>query len=169
MRKIITLTCAACIASMMISCFPSATDLNKEDYGSRPETKPAPAPALADLAGPGQKVTVAPAQTTTAQPTAAVKTTTVPAAPQKGLDGQALLSKSDCLVCHKLHEKSIGPAYDKVAMKYEPTDANIAMLADKVIKGGTGVWGAMPMTPHTNLPLVEVKAMVKYILSVKAE
>ena len=170
MRKIITLICAGFIASTMISCFPSPNDLNKEDYGSRPATKPAPTPALADIAGAGQKFTVA--APTTMPPATNTKATVAPttkAPAQKALDGQALLSKSDCLVCHKLHEKSIGPAYDKVAQKYESTDANIAMLADKVIKGGTGVWGAMPMTPHATLPVEEVRAMVKYILTVKAE
>jgi len=165
MRKIEKLICAGFIAGAMVSCSPPSTDLNKEDYGTRPEPKAAPTPALADIVGSGQKV---PAATVTAAATTTAPAATKPAA-QKGLDGQALLSKSDCLVCHKLHEKSIGPAYEKVAMKYESTDANIAMLADKVIKGGTGVWGAMPMTPHTNLPVEEVKAMVKFILSVQAE
>jgi len=165
MKKITTLFCAGFIATTLISCFPSSTDLNKEDYGSRPEVKAAPAPSLADMAGAGQKFTPA---TTPAVSTPTV--TTAPAIksePKKELDGQALIAKSDCLVCHKLHEKAIGPAYDLVAKKYEPTDANITMLAGKVIKGGTGVWGAMPMTPHADLALEDAKAMVKYILSVK--
>ncbi|HCN83750.1 MAG TPA: cytochrome c class I, partial [Sphingobacteriaceae bacterium] len=45
-----------------------------------------------------------------------------------------------CLVCHKLNEKLIGPAYSDVAKKYPSTPANINMLADKIIKGGSGVW-----------------------------
>jgi len=90
-------------------------------------------------------------------------------AAKAALNGEALLAKSDCLVCHKLHEKSIGPAYDQVALKYKPTDANITMLADKIIKGGTGVWGDMPMAPHPALGVEDAKAMVKYILTVKAE
>ena len=90
-------------------------------------------------------------------------------APKAALNGEALLATSDCLVCHKLHEKSIGPAYDLVAAKYKPTDANITALADKIIKGGAGVWGDMPMTPHPTLKVDDVKAMVKYILTVKPE
>ena len=80
---------------------------------------------------------------------------------QKGL---ALIAKSDCLTCHKVREKLIGPAYADVAAKYETTDANISMLASKVIKGGQGVWGAIPMTPHPQLSEADAQQMVKYIL-----
>lgn len=80
---------------------------------------------------------------------------------QKGL---ALVAKSDCLTCHKIKEKLTGPAYQDVANKYESTDANIEMLAKKVIKGGSGVWGAIPMTPHATLSEDDAKQMVKYIL-----
>lgn len=80
---------------------------------------------------------------------------------QKGL---ALIAKSDCLTCHKVGEKLTGPAYRDVANKYENTEANIAMLAGKIIKGGTGVWGQIPMTPHATLSEDDAKQMVKYIL-----
>jgi cytochrome c len=80
---------------------------------------------------------------------------------QKGLE---LVAKSDCLTCHKVSEKLTGPAYKDVAMKYESTDENIKLLAEKIIKGGTGVWGAIPMTPHAQLSEDDAKQMVKYIL-----
>jgi len=80
---------------------------------------------------------------------------------QKGLE---LIAKSDCLTCHKVNEKLIGPAYRDVAAKYENTDANVALLASKVLKGGSGVWGAIPMTPHAALSEADAKQMVKYIL-----
>ncbi|HZX73359.1 MAG TPA: c-type cytochrome [Cyclobacteriaceae bacterium] len=99
--------------------------------------------------------------------TAATKTT--PAAKKEELNGEALIAKSDCLTCHQMHVKVIGPAYDKVAQKYEATPENIAMLSKKIIEGGTGVWGAFPMTPHATLKEEEVKAMVKFILTVKPE
>jgi cytochrome c len=83
---------------------------------------------------------------------------------QKGLE---LVAKSDCLTCHKVSEKVTGPAYRDVAAKYEATDANIAMLASKVIKGGSGNWGAIPMTPHATLSEADAKQMVKYILLLK--
>ena len=83
---------------------------------------------------------------------------------QKGL---ALIAGSDCLTCHKTSEKLIGPAYKDVAAKYEATESNIKMLASKVIKGGTGVWGAIPMTPHPQIKEEDAEAMVKYVLLLK--
>ena len=83
---------------------------------------------------------------------------------QKGL---ALVATSDCLTCHKINEKNIGPAYKDVAAKYENTDANIKMLAAKVIKGGGGNWGPVPMTPHPQLKQEDVEQMIKYILILK--
>jgi len=79
----------------------------------------------------------------------------------------SLIAGSDCLTCHKVEEKVTGPSYREVANKYESTDANIEMLAGKVIKGGTGVWGQVPMTPHDSLKLDDAKTMVKYILALK--
>lgn len=83
---------------------------------------------------------------------------------QKGLE---LVAKSDCLTCHKISEKLTGPAYKDVAAKYEATDENINMLAAKIIKGGSGVWSAIPMTPHPTLSEADAKQMVKYILLLK--
>ncbi len=82
--------------------------------------------------------------------------------------GKQLLAKSDCLTCHKEQVKVIGPAYADVAKKYEPTPANISYLTDKVISGGSGVWGQIPMAPHPNLSKGDVTAMVNYILSIKS-
>jgi len=81
--------------------------------------------------------------------------------------GKALISTSDCLTCHKLDVKIVGPAYKDVAAKYKPTDENVAMLAKKVIEGGSGNWGPVAMSPHPNLATADVKKMVKYVLSVK--
>ena len=81
--------------------------------------------------------------------------------------GLALVAGSDCLTCHKVSEKVIGPAYKDVAAKYENTDANIKMLAAKVIKGGGGNWGPVPMTPHPQLKQEDVEQMIKYILLLK--
>ena len=83
---------------------------------------------------------------------------------QKGLE---LIGKSDCLTCHKVSDKNIGPAYKDVAAKYENTEENVKMLAGKIIKGGQGVWGAIPMTPHSSLSEADAEQMVKYILLLK--
>jgi cytochrome c len=91
------------------------------------------------------------------------------AAPKAELNGEALMAKSDCMACHQLHTTVIGPAYDKVAAKYKATEENIKMLSEKIINGGTGVWGTMPMTPHPTLKPEEARAMVKYILTIKPE
>ena len=78
--------------------------------------------------------------------------------------GLALIAANDCLTCHKVDEKVTGPAYREVANKYENTDANVKMLAEKVIKGGSGNWGNVAMTPHPALSEDDAEAMVKYVL-----
>lgn len=83
---------------------------------------------------------------------------------QKGL---ALISQSDCLTCHKVSEKLTGPAYQDVANKYSGSDTAIAYLTKKIIHGGSGVWGTIPMTPHPLLAEADVQQMVKYILLLK--
>ncbi len=79
--------------------------------------------------------------------------------------GAALIGKSDCLGCHKEHEKLIGPAYADVAKKYNSDDVD--KLADKIIKGGAGSFGDIPMTPHPSLSVDDAREMVKYILTIK--
>ena len=81
--------------------------------------------------------------------------------------GEKLINKSDCIGCHNKVNKIIGPSYTDIAKKYPATEKNINYLADKIIKGGTGVWGTMPMTAHSTLKPADAKLMVKYILSLK--
>lgn len=84
---------------------------------------------------------------------------------QKGI---ALVASNDCLTCHKIDEASTGPAYRDVAAKYAGADdAQISALADKIIKGGSGNWGSVPMTAHDGLSKDDAKAMVKYVLLLK--
>ncbi len=94
--------------------------------------------------------------------------TTTPAVTTGQFDkGLEMIGALDCTTCHKISEKNIGPAYTDVALKYEATEANIDSLAHKVIHGGTGVWGQIPMTPHPTLSLDSAREMVKYILSLR--
>lgn len=81
--------------------------------------------------------------------------------------GKQLISKSDCMSCHVEKSKIIGPSYLDIANKYPHTPENIALLADKIIKGGQGVWGEIPMTAHPQLSQADAEEMVNYILSVK--
>lgn len=111
-----------------------------------------------------------------ATPAAPADTAAAPAAPAaeapataaaSGKDGKALIEASDCRTCHQDAAKVIGPAYVDVAKKYPNTAANVKMLAGKVIAGGKGVWGEIPMTPHPNVSQEDAEAMVTYILSMK--
>ena len=82
-------------------------------------------------------------------------------------DGKALIAGSDCRTCHKDDQKLIGPAYQDVAKKYENNAKNVKMLAEKVLQGGQGNWGEIPMAGHPNLSVDDASAMVEYILSMK--
>ena len=81
--------------------------------------------------------------------------------------GAKLIAGSTCLGCHKEKEKLVGPAYVAVAQKYPATEANIAMLAGRIIQGGKGHWGEVPMTPHPGLSVDDAREMTKYILSLR--
>lgn len=82
--------------------------------------------------------------------------------------GQAIIAKNDCLTCHKVDEKLIGPTYREVANKYAGTsDTIVPYLAHKIMKGGTGTWGQVPMAAHPNLSEADAIALVKYVLLFK--
>lgn len=83
------------------------------------------------------------------------------------LAGKALIQRSDCVACHKTDVKLVGPGFLQVAKKYPATEDNYTSLAYKIISGGTGVWGQVPMSPHSTLSQLDAKKMVKYILSLK--
>jgi cytochrome c len=81
--------------------------------------------------------------------------------------GAKLIAANDCGTCHKVDSKVIGPSFLDIAAKYPNTDASVDTLANKVIKGGSGHWGTVPMTPHPNLAVADAQTIVKYILSLK--
>lgn len=81
--------------------------------------------------------------------------------------GEKLLAANDCGTCHKVDTKVIGPAFQDIAKKYDASEANIDMLAKKVIAGGSGNWGTMAMTAHPSLAESDAKEIVKYILAQK--
>ena len=86
-------------------------------------------------------------------------------APLETLEGKQLIDGSDCLACHKLEEKSIGPTYVSVADKYRNDENALSYLSGKIIQGGGGVWGDQAMAAHPQLELDDVHKMVEYILS----
>ncbi|HKZ68089.1 MAG TPA: c-type cytochrome [Chitinophagaceae bacterium] len=82
--------------------------------------------------------------------------------------GLALIAQSDCLTCHKVDEPLTGPTYRDVANKYaDQAPGIIPVLAEKIIKGGSGVWGQVPMLPHPTISQADAETMVKYILLLK--
>ena len=82
-------------------------------------------------------------------------------------EGKELISKSDCLACHRLQDKAVGPSYADVAAKYSYSKSAVQNLAGKIVSGGSGVWGQIPMTPHPNITSENAQKMVTYILSLK--
>lgn len=84
-------------------------------------------------------------------------------------EGKILLEKSDCKTCHHPVNKGIGPAHTKVAEKYDYTDANVSLLASKMINGGSGTWGDVPMNPHPDLPQEDAEKIARYVLSLDGE
>lgn len=82
--------------------------------------------------------------------------------------GLALIAKNDCLTCHSVNDKINGPAYKDVANKYATAgDTIVTHLAKKIIAGGSGVWGEVPMTPHPTVSQEDAEQMVKYVLLLK--
>ena len=81
------------------------------------------------------------------------------------LKGKALMDKSDCNACHSVDNKIVGPAFKDVAKKYKNDKTAVTKLSDKIIKGGAGAWGDIPMAPHPQISKADASEMVKYILS----
>ena len=81
--------------------------------------------------------------------------------------GEDLLKKSGCTACHANDKKVVGPAYKEVAAKYKGDAGATAKLADKVKKGGSGVWGPVPMPPNPAIADADIKTMVAYVLALK--
>jgi len=89
---------------------------------------------------------------------------TGPAAAQ---DVEELLKKNACLACHAVDKKLVGPAYKDVAKKYAGQKDASVKLAEKVKKGGVGVWGQVPMPPNAAVSDADINTMVKWILALK--
>lgn len=76
---------------------------------------------------------------------------------------EALAKKHNCLACHQVDKKVIGPAYKDIARKYKGQKA-AAQLEQKVKKGGGGVWGQIPMPPNAAVPDKDIHQLVEWIL-----
>ncbi len=80
---------------------------------------------------------------------------------------EALAKAKNCMACHAIDKKVVGPAYKDVAKKYAGDAKAADMLAAKVIKGGAGVWGPVPMPANAQVNEAESKKLVAWILSLK--
>jgi cytochrome c len=92
---------------------------------------------------------------------------TLAAAASLAAASEELAKKHNCLACHTVDKKMVGPSYKDVAAKYRSDKAAAAKLVAKVKNGSQGVWGNVPMPPNTAVPDADVNALVKWILSQK--
>lgn len=80
---------------------------------------------------------------------------------------EELAKSKGCLACHAIDSKRMGPAYKQVAAKYAGQAGAEDQLVQKVIKGGSGAWGSIPMPPNPQVTDEEAKTLVKWILGLK--
>ena len=80
---------------------------------------------------------------------------------------QALATSKNCMACHSVDKKVVGPSYKDVAKKYAGDAKAAAMLEAKVIKGGAGVWGPVPMPANAQVNAADSKKLVAWVLSLK--
>jgi cytochrome c len=78
-----------------------------------------------------------------------------------------LAKSKNCMSCHSVDAKILGPSFKDVAKKYAGDKTAEAKLATKVMKGSSGVWGAIPMPANAQVSDAEAKTLVKWVLSVK--
>lgn len=96
---------------------------------------------------------------------AIVALTTTAAMP--ALADQALATAKNCMACHAIDKKLVGPAYKDVAKKYASDKTAADKLAAKIIKGGSGNWGAVPMPANPQVNEAEAKKLAAWVLSTK--
>lgn len=150
-------------------------------YGCQPEAPKqaaqpaAPAPAEQPAAPPAS-TTPAPAAAAPSEPAAAAPAMPAPAAPAADVaakpapsqdEAMQLAKKSGCLTCHAIDKKGVGPKWKDVAAKYRGDAGAEAKLDEKILKGGSGVWGSIPMPAHPKLSEADRKTLVKFVLSLE--
>ena len=83
------------------------------------------------------------------------------------LADQALATAKNCMACHAVDKKLVGPAYKDVAAKYAGDKTAVDKLAVKIMKGGSGVWGPVPMPANTQVNDAEAKKLAAWVLTLK--
>jgi cytochrome c len=83
------------------------------------------------------------------------------------LADQALATAKNCMACHAVDKKLVGPSYKEVAAKYAGQTSAADKLAVKIMKGGSGVWGPVPMPANAQVNEAEAKKLASWVLSQK--
>ena len=81
--------------------------------------------------------------------------------------GEALFKKNNCVTCHAIDRKIVGPSYNDVAKKFADQPDAVQTLSDAIKKGHVGTWGVVPMPPHPTMPDSQIQEIVDWILSLK--
>ena len=76
-----------------------------------------------------------------------------------------LAKKHNCLACHQVDKKVVGPSFQEIAAKHKGDAGAAAKLVEKVKKGGGGVYGPVPMPPNAAVPDADIKALVDWVLA----
>ena len=88
-------------------------------------------------------------------------------APAAAFANQELAQKKNCMACHAVDKKLVGPAYKDVAAKYAKDKDAYKKLAEKIMKGGSGVWGPVPMSANPQVSPAEAETLAKWVLAAK--
>lgn len=83
------------------------------------------------------------------------------------LANEVLARKNDCLGCHAVNVKLVGPAYQDVAAKYAGQEDALAQLTQSIRNGSVGKWGDLPMPAHPKLSAADLKRLAQWVLSTK--
>lgn len=110
---------------------------------------------------------IAPVAAAVVAPMVETKPSVLAAAVSSDADALALAKKSNCMTCHAIDKKVVGPAWKDVAAKYRGDAAAEARIAAKIAKGGSGAWGAIAMPANTKLSETERVTLAKFVLNLK--
>ncbi|HEU0234617.1 MAG TPA: c-type cytochrome [Gallionella sp.] len=166
---------AAAPAAAESSALPAPTGLAaqpiaKEAAASAPvkQIEPVPAKKAAQSAPAPAPVSAPPVANAEPAPViAGAKPETKSGPAVSEADALQLAKKNNCLACHAIGKKVVGPAWKDVAAKYRGDTEAEARLVDKIAKGGSGVWGAMMMPPSPQVSEADRRILARFVLSLK--
>ena len=89
------------------------------------------------------------------------------AASTSAMADMKLATDKNCMACHAVDKKVVGPGYKDIATKYAGQKDSVDMLAGKILKGGAGVWGPIPMPANAQVSAAESKVLATWVMSLK--